>query len=135
MAELYDILKSNFSFNKETNITVDTFLGGDPEWTSIGTLTKSVKANEVHMFGISLAWNYDTANKSAQLRYTIDGGTTWFTSQEEAKDKTDTRHMTYAFPIEFASDTDVDFRVEVTKESDDHTLTIEYCDITIERKG
>ena len=133
--ELYDAMGENFLFNKVENIPVDTFVGGTPEWTSIGTLSREVNANEVWMVGISIAWTYDTANKSAQLRYTLDGGTTWYTSQEEAKDKTDTRHITYAFPMAYTVDDTIDFRVEVTKESDDHALNIEFCDLTLERKG
>ena len=133
--ELYDILKDNFVFNKSENIDIPTYLGGTPEWTSIGTLTKDVKANEIWMIGITLAWSYDTIQKSAQLRYTIDGGATWYQSQEEAKDKTDTRHLTYAFPMQFSSDTTIDFQVEVTKEDDTHILLIEFCDLTLERKG
>ena len=133
--DLYEALSDNFLFNKEENITVDTYIGGTPEWTSIGSLTRAVEANEIWMVGISMAWTYNTANKSAHLRYTIDGGTTWYESQEEPKDKTDTRHITYAFPIVVAADGTIDFRVEVTKQSDDHVLTVEFCDLTLERKG
>ena len=133
--DLYEALGNNFLFNKEENITIDTYLGGTPEWTSLGTLTKAVKANEVWMVGITLAWNYDVTNKSSHIRYTIDGGTTWYQSQEEAKDKLDTRHATYLFPIQFTSDTTIDFQVEVTKEDDTHVMLIEFADLTLERKG
>lgn len=133
--ELYDILKGNFEFSKVVDVPIDTYIGGTPEWTSIGSLTRDVKAEEIWMVGMSIAWTFDTTNKSAILRYTVDGGTTWYMSEEEPKDKTDTRHATYAFPITYTEDTTLDFRVEVTKEDSGHTLMVEFCDLTLERKG
>jgi hypothetical protein len=103
-------------------------------WTQLNALTETLEVCGIYNINMAVNWTFDTATKSVFMRYTLDGGTTWFEDfAREAKDKTDKNAVYYAFPIE-ATNPNLDLRIEVRKETGSNTFNVLFCDLWVERK-
>ena len=131
MAEFFDVIAQNYKYNKVQDIDIPT---DDPDWTPVNQLQWTGHPAGIFEFAVSIKWNLDTQSRSGGLRYTIDGGGTWWTAWEEPKDRTDDRHAYYAFPVPLSAG-DIDFRVEMTKESGTNAMNVRFCDLIIKRVG
>ena len=130
--DLYEALGENFKYDKVQDIEVTAVA---PDWQRISEIEWTGTSAGVYEVKMSMAWEYNTTNKSGCIRYSLDGGTTWFSGCEEPKDKTDTRHEFYSFPIVNDAGGTVSLIVEANKEDSGHTMTIRFCDLILERKG
>ena len=132
--EFFDILRANIRYSKldpaTSPVSITTVY---PDYQNVGNLLWSDAPAGVFEVSLSVVWQYDTNKKSGYLRYTLDG-TTWYETSEEPKDRTDTRHASYTFPIEHSGG-DIDFRVEFSRESCDYVMDIHFCDLTLKRIG
>jgi len=126
--ELFDILR--YEYNKVQDISIDTKY---PDFTPVNSVVMQQADPGVYEVGVSIKWTLNTASSSGILRYSLDGGTTWYEAWEEPKDRTDDRHAYYAFPIEVTATQDIDFRVEMAKEASNPTMFVRFCDVFIKR--
>jgi hypothetical protein len=118
-----------YHFTKATNIDVPS-----DTYSTVGELHRTdVDATGTYEVKFSGSYSLDSTTSSAYIRFTIDGGGTWYEYRREPKDKTDLEAFYYSFPTVFTSN-DVDIIVEARKENSGDTMTITFLDIILERK-
>ena len=84
----------SFDYNKTSDI-----LDIPNAWTEVNSLTIDRPAG-VYMFGVSLTWQYDMTNRSAQMRFSTDGGQSWGRLYSfEPADVTDLQPFVYQYPL------------------------------------
>ena len=103
-------------------------------WTDVITLTTPYRPAGTYVFGISLTYTFLSANKSAFLRFRVDGGP-WNEFRSEPKDVSDTNTVYYAYPSEYAAGVHV-CEVEMRKEDAvSNQLDVTFADLFFERKS
>lgn len=121
------------------DLTYDTVKESDilniPEtWTNIITLNTPERPAGTYVFGISLTYTFLSANKSAFLRFRVDGGV-WNEFRSEPKDVSDTNTVYYAYPAEYEAGEHV-FEVQMRKEDAvSNQLDVTFADLFFERKS
>ena len=125
MAELFDIL--TYDYAKATDI-----LNIPDTYVSLVSLTTPSRDAGVYEYGISLTYKLDTANRSAYLRFSTDGGATWTEFISEPKDKTDDSPHFYQFPKNLAGGI-LNFEIQAKKETAANLMDVSFADIWIKR--
>lgn len=103
------------------------------EYSSISRLITPALPVGTYEARLSVLAQYDTASRSAFVRFSNDGGINWFESRKEPKDTTDVIEFT---PLFIGSSTSgiKDFIIEARCEQSGDTLTILAANIIYERK-
>ena len=104
-------------------------------YVTLANLTTSVREAGVYEIKFSITFTYDSTNKSAHFRWTLNGGTPE-EFRVEPKDATDKKAMTYEFPFVLNADEAFDILLEGKCESaTGETLHCDYTNIIVERKS
>jgi len=115
-----------YNFEKVTNI-----LNIGTTFTSIVSLTATIPA-ATYQFGFSMSYVFPNATNSVQFRFSLDGGTNWFTFTVEAKDTTDNLPFVYLFPIDYAGGTPT-VVLEARKEGGTQSFNVLFADIWLQQ--
>ncbi len=124
--ELFDILTLDYDKGGPSLNIGDVYV-------PITEIITPVRPAGIYEFGISMTWTYDRTNRSAYMRYSTNGGTSWNDFIAEPKDSTDANAMYYAYPRILAADGIQQLRVESRKETGAGTLDINFADCWIKR--
>ncbi len=126
MAELFDILTYDFQ-KAPANLDVpDTFV-------DIANLVAPTRPAGVYEMGMSITWTFDRTNRSAYMRFSGNGGTTWNDFTAEPKDSTDANVIYYAYPKIYDGVAPLQIQVQARKETAAGTLAVNFVDVWIKR--
>ena len=104
-------------------------------YTEVARLDVNDVPSGVIEYGMSMTFNYSTTSRSAQFRFSTDGGTNWSYWNKEIKDTTNDENFYYAYPSENGSVQDVSLIVEAKCEGASDTLNVKFLNIFIDRKS
>ena len=113
--------------------------GGSPiivssdTFQQIAELTVPNRDAGTYQITFTTTFNYDTVQRSAIFRWSLDGGSNWKTISRELKDKTNDEIISYSFPKLLTAGA-IDFKMEARCEGGSDTLTIDFAHIILERK-
>jgi hypothetical protein len=120
----------SYDTNKEVDILNIPEL---PTWTPVVTLVTPERPAGKYVLGISITYTFLSANRSAYLRWRIDGqGWNEFTS--EPKDVQDVNAVFYEYPDDYAQAAHT-IEVEMAKEVGGNALDVRFADIMFQRVG
>lgn len=117
-----------YEYEKYQNVTVPS-----DTYNVVGALARNDVPDGVYEVKFALTYTLDSVTHSAYIRYSLDGGTTWYEFRREPKDKTDRTAIYYAFPIDVTGP-DVHIIVEARKEDSGDNFEIQFLDIILDRK-
>lgn len=121
-----------YSFNKIAGASTTS-----NTYTQLNALTipaSLVPDGSVWELKFSMTYNMNTTNRSAYLRFSIDGGVSWSEVRRESKDVTDNIPAYYAFPRLYTTSQDIELIVEYRTEQNGDVLNVLFIDIMAERK-
>ncbi len=124
MAELFGLL--NFNVDKRQNLLMSSVYG------EIGNVSLLGAVVGTYEFGFSLTLNFDQANKSEFVRFSLDGGATWTEFQTDIGNSTTDTPLMYQFYKEGLSG-DLSLQVEARKEDATGIMNIIFVDTWIRR--
>lgn len=81
----------------------------------------------------SMLYSYDSTNRSAYFRFSLNGGIDWIEIRKEPKDNTDKLPESYTTTLEHTGGI-IDVRIEARCESNGDILTIYKLDIMLKRE-
>ena len=103
-------------------------------WTEVNRLSIDRPAG-TYEFGVSLTWEYDVTNRSAEMRFSTDDGQTWGrTYRHEPNDGTDVQPFMYSYPLEHPGGPR-SVIMQARKTSASGTLNVAFCDLFYRRVG
>jgi len=117
-----------YEYEKYQNIIVPS-----DTYNVVGALARNDVPDGVYEVKFALTYTLDSVTHSAYIRYSLDGGTTWYEFRREPKDKTDRTAIYYAFPIDVTGP-DIHIIVEAKKEDSGDSFEIQFLDIILDRK-
>ena len=127
MPEFFDVATYDYTKVQAVNDIPETY-------TEVARLVTPVREEGVYIIGFSLTWDYDQANKSVFMRFSIDAGGSWTELISKPSDTDDVRAFTYAFPKE-RSQGIFDMRFEARKQDTSGLFNIGFLDVWYDRKG
>lgn len=101
---------------------------------AVTTYTGASKPAGTYMITLSMLYSLNSTTTAAFFRFTLDGGSTWYSVKREPKDNTDAMAMTYSFPYTHVSG-DIVIGVESRKENAADILTIAQLNVMVDRKA
>jgi len=122
--EIFDILR--FAVDKRSDLTMTD------AYTEVGNVSLDNCDMGTYEYGLSLTSIFDQTNKSEYLRFSTDGGNTWYEFSSEPADKTDDNPTSYNFFLENMSG-DLNFQVQARKEDATGVMSIHFVDTYIRR--
>ena len=128
------ISKDNFLSNYYHYVkTIDTTITADT-YQSLAQLHLTNQIAGTYQVTFSTTFTYDSTNRSAYFRWSIDNGVTWEEFNNEPKDKTDKKALAYVFPTDFLGG-DIDIILQARCESTSDVLNVLFANIIVERKA
>jgi hypothetical protein len=113
---------------------------GNPITINSNTFVEIARLNPAGTFeagtyeiGFGAVHNYSNTSRSAIFSWSIDGGVSWEEFTIEPKDSTDNKALHYPFPYEHLGG-GIDLVFAARCENSNDTLTVDYANITFERK-
>lgn len=85
-----------------------------------------------YMFGVSVTWTVNSLTNAMQLRFSLDGGTTWEIFSRAASDSGDSQAAAYTFPKVQGAGT-IDFVMQMRKETSQNQMSILFASIWYHR--
>jgi hypothetical protein len=117
-----------YEYEKYSGITVPS-----DAYQVVGALARDDVPSGTYEVKFSATYTLDSTTSSAYIRFSLDGGNTWYEFRREPKDKTDREGLFYAFPVDFTGP-DVHLIVEARKENAADNFELEFLDIIIDKK-
>jgi hypothetical protein len=120
----YDFKKVGGTGN-EITINTDT-------WTDVLDNQLEQRDAGIYEYKHSVTFNHSSTSRSAEFRFSLDGGLTWDTRTREVKDTTNDEDTEALFPIEYGGGTPR-LRLQARCESASDTLTIKWASQILQR--
>ena len=121
----YDFVKVGGTGN-EVTISTDT-------WTDILDTQLELRKAGVYEYKHSATFTYSSTGRSAEFRFSLDGGTTWEVRTKEVKDTTNEEDTEALFPFTYGGGTPR-LRMQGRCESSSDTLKVIWASQILERK-
>lgn len=103
-------------------------------WTEINALAIDRPAG-LYVWAVSVTWVFDSSNRSAEFRFSTDGGQTWGEAWRlEPSDNTNRHPLFYSFPVQHAGGPR-SVIMQARKLSAQGVLTVTYSDLWYQRVG
>jgi hypothetical protein len=110
----------------------------DVDYTEIVSVDISELNVGVFEYKLSLRWSISTTNSSAMFRYALirndETSPTWFSFDQEVKDKTNDIVSSLFYPINELNRDKVKFVLEGKVEAAGQTITVDFADVIIDQK-
>jgi len=121
----YDFVKVGGTGN-EITISTDT-------WTDVLDTQLELRKAGVYEYKHSATFNYSSTGRSAEFRFSLDGGNTWEVRTKEVKDTTNEEDTEALFPFSYGGGTPR-LRMQARCESSSDTLKVMWASQILERK-
>ena len=121
----YDFVKVGGTGN-EITISTDT-------WTDVLDTQLDTRKAGVYEYKHSATFNYSSTGRSAEFRFSLDGGNTWEVRTKEVKDTTNEEDTEALFPFSYGGGTPR-LRMQARCESSSDTLVVKWASQILERK-
>jgi len=128
--DLRNIILPFYAFSKMADVVII-----DDTYQEVSRLEVDSVEIGTYRYQFDVSYTYDSTNTSPAVRFSLDNGSTWTEFTAEFKDKLDTRPFSYGFPLAVTESGGQIILVEARKGANSATMEINYCDISLERKG
>jgi len=136
MAEFTDVFPFIVGAGVGTISLVNAAYPTDPDTPAFDQPQKRIQLASpvagIYTVTISATWELGSQIRSAYIRFTTDGGTTWEEGVREPKDISDTQFSHYSFPLTLDGSA-IDFIVQARREDASVTMDMHFLNLFIQR--